>query len=154
MSFCRRQDEYHVLRRLLKSLKERIERPYRQHMNLIYDIDLIPSFRRPVRHFLTDLTDIVHAVVGRRVDLNHVHGCARRDRPAHGTFPARAPVRRILAIHRLCKYLRHASLPRSARPAEQVRMSDTPRLDLILQCPYYGVLPLHIFEFIRTELPV
>ena len=150
----RRQDKYHIFRRFLQRLKKRVKSPYRQHMNLINNIYLIPPFCRAVRYFLPDLADIIHAVVRRRVDLDHIHRSSRRHRTAHGTLAARTSVLWMLAIHRLGKYLRHASLTRSAGPAEQIRMPDAPRLDLVLQCLYNGVLPFHIFERIRPELPI
>ena len=126
------QDENNILRRLLQRLQQGVERSDGKHVYLVDDIDLVPPLRRTVCDLFPDLTDIVHAVIGRRVDLDHIHGSPRCDRSAHLTFPARASIDRMLAVYRLRKYLRHRRLSRSSCSAEQISMPDTVCLDLIL----------------------
>ena len=116
-------------------------------MHLIYNVYFVPPLCRTVGDLLPYLTDIVHTVVGRRVNLDHIHRRACRDGPAHLTLPARTPVHRMLTVDRLCKNLSHGSLSGSPGPAEKIRMSDTVRFDLILQCCNDMILPLHISEF-------
>ena len=41
-------------------------------MNLIDDVYAIFSLRRRVLDLLTDLTDVLNAIVGRSIDLHHV----------------------------------------------------------------------------------
>jgi hypothetical protein len=72
-------------------------------MNLIDNVYFVFSFGRTVFHFLTDLTDIVHAIVGRRIDLDHIHGTARRNRFTGRTFPTRAAIHRMLTVDCFCK---------------------------------------------------
>ena len=154
MGFRCGQNKYHIFRGLFQCFQQRIECSYRKHMDLIYNIDFVPSFCRPVRHLLADLADIVHAVVGRGINLYHIHRRARGDRSAHGAFPAWASIYRMLAVYRFRKYLCHSRLSSSPCPAEQIRMSDPFCFYLVFQCLYYGVLTFYVFKFVRTELPV
>ena len=101
-------------------------------MHFIDDIDLVLSLRRGIGHFLPDLADVVHAVVGSGIDLNDIHGAPGSDRPAGGALPAGAAVRRMLAVHRLRKDLRNGRLAGASGPAEEIGMSHTVRTDLVL----------------------
>ena len=115
-------------------------------MHLIDDVHFVLSLRGTVRYLFPDLTDIVHAVVGRRVDLDHIHRRSRRDRTAHRALAAWASVHRMLAVDRLCKYFRYRCLSCSACSAEQICMPDTVRFDLILQCCDNMILSFYIFK--------
>ena len=113
-----RQNKNDIRRRFLQGLKQCIERSYGKHMHLIDNVDFVFSFGRTVLHLLADLADVVDAVVGSRIDLNHVHGIARRNRPACRTFPARTPVHRMLTVDRLRKNLGNRRLSRSSGSAK------------------------------------
>ncbi len=87
-------------------------------MHFIDDIDLVFSFRGRIGDLLPDLPDIVHAVVGRRIDLNDIHGRAGRNGPAGCTCPARISILRMLTVDRPGKDLRDGRLSGSSCPAE------------------------------------
>ena len=70
------------------------------------------------------------------------------------TFATRIPIHRVFTVDRFCKYFCHSGLTCTSGSTEQIRMSYTIRVDLILQCCHYMVLPLHIRKLRRTELPV
>ena len=123
-------------------------------MHLVDNVDLVPSLCRAVRHLLTDFSDIIDTVVGRCVDLDHIHGSTCCNRSARLTFPAGTSVHRMFAVHGFRKYLRHRCFPGSSGSAEKIRMSDTVCLDLVLQCCNDMVLPFHIRKLGRAELSV
>ena len=101
-------------------------------MHLIDNIDFKPALSRPVGHLVTNLADIVHAVVGCRIDLDHIHRSPRRYRSAHRAFPAGAAVRRVFTVHCFGKYFRDRRLPGSPGTAEQIGMTNAVSLNLIL----------------------
>ena len=154
VSLCGCQDEDHIGRRLLQCFQKGVERACGKHMDLVYDIDFIISFRGAVGDLLPDLTDIVHAVIGRRVDLDNVHGRARLDGFAHLALVAGASVHRMAAVHRFGKDLGHRGLTGSPCPAEQIGVADAVRLDLIGQRSDNMVLPFHICKIIGPEFSV
>ena len=100
-------------------------------MNLIDNVDFVFSFRRTVFHLLTDLADIIHTIIRCRIDLDHIHGVARCDRPAGRTLSTWAAVYGMLTVDRLCKYLRNGCLTGSPGSTKQIRMSDPVCFDLI-----------------------
>ena len=123
-------------------------------MHLIDDIHLILSFRRRKRNLIHDLSDIIHAVVGRCIDLDHIHARAGCDRPAHPAGSAWITILRILAVYGFCKDFCNRCFTGTARSAKQIGMSDSVRFYLILQCCYNMLLPFDICKVVRTELSV
>ena len=105
-------------------------------------------------HLLPDIADIFHTIVGCRIDLDHVHRCTRCDRLAHCALPARTSVYRMFAVDCFRKYFCNRRLTGSSCPAEQICMSDTVCIDLVLKRPDDRILSFYIFEFIRTEFTV
>ena len=116
-------------------------------MDLINDVDFIFPLCRGIGHFLPDLTDMVHTIVGRRIYLNDIHGTAGCNGFAGSTFPAGTAVLWLLTINRFGKDLRNRRLAGSSGAAEQIGMSDTVRQDLVLQCCYDMILPFDILKF-------
>ena len=88
------------------------------------NIDLVSALSRPVLDLFPDAPDVVNAIIGRRIDLHHIHIGPGSDIPAHLTFTARASVHRMLAVDRPGKNLGHRSLSGPPGPAEQIGMSD------------------------------
>ena len=125
------QDENNIRRRFLQCFQECVERPRRQHMNLIDNVHFIFSLRRTIRNFLPDLPYIVHSVVGRGIDLNHIHGCAVLNTSAHITLIAWIAIHRMFTVDRLGQNLSHRRLPGPTRTAEQVRVADPVGFNLI-----------------------
>mgnify|MGYP000108003775 CR=1 FL=1 len=102
-------------------------------MHLINDIDLIFPLCRRIFHFLANLADVVHAVVGRGVQLDHVEDRPVVDAAAGGAPVARVAVDRMLAVDRLGQDLGTGGLAGPARADEQVGMGQTPGLDLLFE---------------------
>ena len=146
VNFRRRQNKDYILRRLFQRLQKRVKRADGKHMHLVDDVHFVLSLRGTIRYLFPDLTDIVHAVIGRRVDLDHIHRRSHRDRTAHRALAAWTSVHRMLAVDRLCKYFRYRCLSCSACSAEQICMPDTVRFDLILQCCDNMILSFYIFK--------
>ena len=71
--FRRCENKDHTLGRLLKRLKEGIKRFRREHVHFVNDVDFIMPLRRSKLHRLAQITDLVDAAVGRRVDLEDIH---------------------------------------------------------------------------------
>ena len=92
----------------------------------------IVSFSRTIGHLLTDLTDIVNAVIGRCIDLDHVHGGASLYRLTHVTFTTGTSIYRMLAIYCFCQYFCNGSLTGSSVPQNRYA-TNTVMLDLIGQ---------------------
>ena len=123
-------------------------------MHLVDDIHLVFSFRRGIGHLVHDLADVVHAVVGSRVDLDHIHAGSRRYGPAASALPAGRAVNRVLAVDGFRKNLRYGCLSGSSCPAEQIGVSDPFRPDLILQRRNNVVLPFHVLKTFRAKFTV
>ena len=123
-------------------------------MHFIDNINLILSLSGRVRYFIHNFTDIVHAVVGRRVDFNHVHGCTGSNRLAYGTFSAGTSVYGIFTIHGPCKNFGNRSFTGTAGARKQIGMSDAVCLNLVFQGRYNMFLPFDILKFRRAELSV
>ena len=123
-------------------------------MHLVDDVDLVFSLRRRIGYLVDDLTDIVHTVVGSRIDLNNIHAGSRRNRLTNTAFPTGAVLCGVFAVHCFRKNLRHRSLTGTSRSGEQIRMADPVRPQLILQCGHDMILTFDIGKSIRTKLPV
>ena len=72
----RREDELHVLRRLLDDLEQRVEPLRGHHVRLVEDEDLVPVAGRREHGALAQVAGVVDAVVARRVDLDDVERAA------------------------------------------------------------------------------
>ena len=60
---CGREDEDHVLGRLLESLEECVESRRREHVDLVDDKHAVASLLRRHVHLVGDVADVVHRVV-------------------------------------------------------------------------------------------
>ena len=72
------EDEDHVRRGLLQRLQQGVEGVGGQHVDFVDDVDLAGQHRRRVADRLAQLADVVDPAVAGAVDLDHVHGVARR----------------------------------------------------------------------------
>ena len=118
----RREDELHVLRRLLDDLQQGVEALRAHHVRLVDDVDLVAALRRPVGGAFAQVTGVVDAAVGGRVDLDDVD----RARPAPGerharvAHPAGVRGRPLLAVEAAGEDPRAGRLAAAARAAEEV----------------------------------
>ena len=112
------EHELHMRRRFFERLEQRVERRCREHVNLVNDVDLELAAGGNVLAGLAQLTHLLHTVIARAVNLQHVH------RATIGNFfHARIVVVKVHlwaagAIERLGKDARDGGLARAARPAE------------------------------------
>ncbi len=123
-------------------------------MHLVDDVDLVFSLCRGVGYLVDDLSDIVHTVVGSRIDLDDIHAGSRRDCFTNTALPTGSVLCGVFAIHCFRKNLRHGSLTGTSRSGKQIRVTDPVRPQLILQCGHDVVLTFDIRKSIRAEFPV
>ena len=154
MGFCCGKNKNHIGRRLLKGFQQCVKSACGKHVNLVNNVNLIIALCGTVGYFLTDLTDIVHTIVGSRIDLDHIHGRSGLDRPAHLTLITGTSVYRIPAVDCLCKDLCHCCFTGSPCSAKQIGMTDTVRLDLVCQGCHNMILPFYIIKIIGPEFTV
>ena len=111
-------------------------------------------------------------LVGVSVDgLPEIHDSIRHNKIGDGTFEQinkniklldkynveyniLTSVYRMFAVDCFRKYFCNRRLTGSSCPAEQICMSDTVCIDLVLKRPDDRILSFYIFEFIRTEFTV
>ena len=85
-----REDELHVLRRLLDDLEQRVEALRRHHVRLVEDEDLVPVAGGREDGALAQVAGVVDAVVARGVDLDDI----QRPAAVAGQFDAASRTRR------------------------------------------------------------
>ena len=87
-------------------------------MNFVYDVDLIGAFSRCVTHDFTQFADVLNAVVGRTIDLQHVHARASYDTLTGFTCITRIRALSIRTVERFSQNARSRSLTDSTRSAQ------------------------------------
>ena len=100
-------------------------------MDLVDDKHAETSLGRGILHLINDGTDIVDTVVGRRIQLGHIEIGLCLNSPAGRTFSAGIAVVLVFTVGRARKNTGDRRLTRSACPAEQVAVSDSPGDDLV-----------------------
>ena len=148
------QNKDHIGRRFLQGLKQRVEGSYGKHMDLIDDIDPVTALCGRILNLFPDIPDILHAVVGGRVNLHHIHGGTRENGPAGGTFIAGTSIQRMLAVHRPGKDLGDTGLSGTPCAAEKVRVACPAGNNLVFQRLYNGVLAFYVLKGNRTPFAV
>ena len=148
------EDEQNVLRRLLKCFEQRIERTDGQHVYLVDDEHALADLCRRVARLIAQVADVVHAVVGRRVNLGHVQHRAVQNAAARRTLVARIAVHRMLAVDRAREDLRTGGLTGAARACKQICMAQTSGLQLRAQRVRDMLLPDHIRKRLRPPFAV
>ena len=129
VAFGGREDELHVIRRLLQRLQEGVERARRQHVNLIDDDDLVAVALGPVRERFLETAHVFDAVVRRPVDLLDVHVDARRDVEAGAALVARGRSRALFAVERFGEQACRGGLADATNPREQEGVRDAIGVD-------------------------
>ena len=92
-------------------------------MYLIDDEHALADLCRRVARLIAQVADVVHTVVGRRVNLGHVQHRAVQNAAARRTLVARIAVHRMLAVDRPGKYLCNTRLASSPGTTEKVCVS-------------------------------
>ena len=141
-----RKNEQQMLRRLLDDLQQRVEGRNGEHMHLVDDIYPHFHLRRRINGVVPQVADVVHAVVGRGVDLQHVHAGAGIDGLAGFADVAGVTVVGIQAVDRLRQNLGAAGLARAPGAGEQIRMAHFPGHDLGFQGLRHRHLPGNVVK--------
>ena len=123
-------------------------------MHLVDDVHFIISLCGTVGHLFPDFPDVVHTVVGRRVNLDNIHGRTFVNGPACGTLVAGTPVYRMLTVYRFCQNFGNRGFTGTSGSAEKIRMSDSISFYLIFQRCYNMFLPFYVFKVLRAEFTV
>ena len=125
----RREDELHVLGRLLDDLQQRVEPLRGHHVRLVDDVDLVAALGRAVGRAFAQVTGIVDTAVAGRVDLDDVDraGPAAGQRHARVARAARLGRRPRLAVEAAGQDPRTRRLAAPARAAEEVGVVDAAR---------------------------
>ena len=128
------QDEHHVRRRFLKRLEEGIKCRWREHVDLVDDIDLVGTSHRGEAHRIDDLlAHVVDAGARSRVELVDIGMRSRSDGFALRARSVGHAARCALSASPFCllaqkgfgENARHGGLARAARATEQVRVRQT-----------------------------
>ena len=154
IDFCGCQNKQHVLRRLLQRLEQRIERALRQHMYLVDDVHALFDGRRCIPHFVTNVADVVYAVVGRCVNLDNIQNAAVHDAAARRTGAARVTRLQIGAVDRTRQNFRTGRLAGAARAGEQIGMGQASAFQLRAKRIRDVPLSDHIGKFRRPPFAV
>ena len=136
-----RENELHVRRRFLEGFQERVERGGTEHVHFVDDVDLEMPFARRVTHVIAQLPHLLHAVVARAVDLQHIEAVSSRDFLAAVTNSAGRDRRAVHAIERLREDARSRCFPDPARSDKEVGMRKPILLDRILERARHVRLP-------------
>ena len=91
--------------RLFKGFEQGVKRTCREHMHLVDDIHPVLAADRSKVCLVTDVSDVVNAVVRRSVNLNDIHYGSAVYTLAGFAFAARVSVYGVLTVDGLCKNL-------------------------------------------------
>ena len=83
------EDEFHMLRRFFQRLQQRVERPGREHVHFVDDVDFVAGRGGAVMHRINDLANVGDAGVGCGVHLDHIDVSAFHDGGAMLALAAR-----------------------------------------------------------------
>ena len=120
-------------------------------MHLVDNVYAVLSLRWRILHLVPDLADIIHAVIGGRVDLQDVQVVLLGERLAGRTDPAGLAVLRIFTVDGPREDARGRGLARPARAVEQIGVRDAAGLDLVLERLHDRPLAHHVAEAVRAK---
>ena len=123
-------------------------------MYLVDDIHALFDRNRRKYGLLAQLADIVHAVIGRSIDLDDIHDASVLDAEAGRALAAGIAVHGVLAVERLGKYLRAGRFARAARSDEQIRVRGATCRYLIFKRFRYVLLPDDLIKGLRPPLTI
>src|ERR687898_212714 len=106
------EHEDDVLGRLFEHLEEGVEGLGREHVDLVYDVDLHPAGDWGKVHLVSEVPYLIYPPVGGRVHLENVHRGVAYDGPAALASPVGLRRRPLLAVEAHREHLRRARLPR------------------------------------------
>ena len=133
MGLRRGEKEDDVLRRLLQSLEEGVKSSYGEHMDLVYDVDLVGGLGRREYYFFAYPSYVVDTVIGSRVDLYNVKEGPVQDTLTDGAFVTRIAVYGILAVYCSGEDLGYTGLTCSPLSRKEICVADPAQLDCLSQ---------------------
>ena len=124
------EDKDDMLRRLLHHLQQGVSAGGGNHVSLIDDEDAVARFRRRIVGAVTQLTHVLHTVMGGSVQLSNVEvarptGGERNTGITHTTRRGRGA---LLAVQGAGHDARRGSLSAATRAGKEVRMINAPRV--------------------------
>ena len=125
------QDKYRMSGRLLQRFQKRVECGRGQHMNLVYNIDFIPSADGRILHVFHYLAYLIYAVVGCGVQLDDIYVSAAGQSVAYRAAAARRAVAGLKTVYRAGEYARARRFACSAAAGKQISMRNAIRFYLI-----------------------
>ena len=148
------QNENDVGRRFFQGFQQRVKSRYRQHVNLVDDINPVLGRGRREVGFLNQSADAVYSVVTGCVNLHHIQNRSLFQASADLAFPAGIPVLRIQTIDRSGQNFGTGGLARSAGTGEQISVGNSAPHELVFQG--YGDLGLahHVGKELGAIFPI
>ena len=147
-----REDELHVLGRLLERLQHRVECMPRKHVHLVDDVDLEASHHRHVLRAVEEIAHLVDLGVGRRVHLEQVDEAAGIDFHARRAFVAGLRRHAGLAVQALGEDARKRGLADAARARKQIGVVQALMLEPMAQRAHDVLLSHKTGEIARPPL--
>ena len=154
LQFRRGEDKKQMFGRFLQNLQQSIESTGGEHVHFVYDIDTFFHHCRRKNSLLPQGTDIVHAVIGGRVQLHNVHHAALGNGPTGRAFTAGVAVDGMLAVDCFGKDAGTGGFARAANACEQVGMGQMPGDNLVAQRISNMLLTDHIIKGLRTPFAI
>ena len=122
-----------MLRRLLERFEQRVERAKGEHVDFVDEENFVGSAGGSVLGFLTQVADVLHAVVARSVDFENVEAVALRDFFAGVANSAGIGRGAFLAVQRFGEDAGGRGFADAARPDEQIGLREAVGPDGVLQ---------------------
>ena len=98
MQFGRGQNKHQMGRRLLQNLQQSIEGRGGEHVDLVHDIDSLFYVGRGVDGLIPQGPNLIYAVIGGGVQLQHIQDGAVFNTPAGVALVAGISVHGVLAV--------------------------------------------------------
>ena len=148
------QNKHQMLRRLLHNFQKGVESGVREHMDFVDNIDPFFHLGRGIDRLAPQRPHLVHAAVGSRVQLQHVHGTAPLNARTGRAHAAGVPVHRMLAVHCPGQNLGAGGLPRAPGACEEVGVGDASLRCLPPERLCNMGLSDHVGKDLRTPFPI
>ena len=140
------EDKFDVRRWFFERLEQSIECRVSEHVDLVDVVYFeLPAHGRVVYGFAKG-ADLIDAIVGSTVDLDHVERCALGDLLADGIIWIEIDLGTTGAIERLGENPRGGSLAGATGADEKIRMSKPILRNRVFQGTHHMILPEDIIE--------
>ena len=126
-----RQDKDQMLRRLLQNFQQGVKGRHRQHVDLVHDIHPPAHGSGCIDRLVPEGPDLVHTIVGGRVQLHYVQNRTAVDAHAGGTHPTGVALHWLLAVDGFGQDFGAGGLARPPGAGKQVGVGEPVIFDLI-----------------------